>query len=198
MLSKNARKVALLRKKLYFTIADVAQMLEISLPSAAVACSRYVRHGDFLRLKNGCYVFAYEWEHYTQQQQYAIANMLQTPSYISLLTALSLYEVSTQVQRAYIESVCIKRTRTYTVGDTTFRFYKIAEAYYGDFIRKDDIFIATKEKALLDALYLYSFGKYSIDVAALDMQRFDMKKLAVMLRQYPEKTKKVVKTLCKI
>ena len=43
------------------------------------------------------------------------------------------------------------------------------------------IFIAIKEKALVDAMYLYSFGKYKIDFSALNLKVFDKRKLKEIL-----------------
>ncbi len=62
----------------------------------------------------------------------------------------------------------------------------------------DDIFIATKEKAFLDAMYLYSFGKYSFDLDSIDLSKLDVKKIDELLKNFPEKTIKLVKRKCRI
>jgi hypothetical protein len=94
--------------------------------------------------------------------------------------------------------VCLKRSVVYNVRDAVFSYVKLQSRYYGDFIKKDGIFVATKEKAFLDAAYLYSFGKYKFDIDALDMKKLELKKLKSLLKAYPDKTKETVKRLCGI
>ncbi|MFZ2398391.1 MAG: hypothetical protein WAW31_06970, partial [Smithella sp.] len=127
-----------------------------------------------------------------------IANILQVPSYISLMTALAYYEVTTQAQNNYQESICLKRSIVYNVREAVFNYVKVQNRYYGDFVKTDDIFIATKEKAFIDAAYLYSFGKYKFDIESLDMNKLDSRKLRSLLKIYPKKTKETVNRLCGI
>ena len=198
MLSKNIAKLQELSKKPYFTLADVAQNFSLQPASARVLCSRYVRQGVLVRFKNNFYTTAWKWEGLARQDLLKIANVLQVPSYISLMTALAYYEVTTQAQNNYQESVCLKRSVAYNVRGAVFSYVKLQSRYYGDFIKKDGIFIATKEKAFLDAAYLYSFGKYKFDVDSLDIKKLELKNLKRLLKNYPKKTKETVKRLCGI
>jgi len=70
--------------------------------------------------------------------------------------------------------------------------------YYKGFVKTEGFFIATKEKAFLDAAYLYSFGKYRFDADSLDFKKLDFNKLKSMIKNYPQKTKDTVKRLCGI
>ena len=198
MLSKNIARLQELSRKPYFTLGDVAQNFNLQQASARVLCSRYVRQGLLVRFKNNIYTTAWKWEGLTRQDLFKIANVLQVPSYISLMTALAYYDVTTQAQNNYQESVCLKRSMAYNVRDAVFSYVKLQSRYYGDFIKKDGVFIATKEKAFLDAAYLFSFGKYKFDVDSLDMKKLELKKLKNLLKVYPEKTKEAVKRLCGI
>jgi predicted transcriptional regulator of viral defense system len=198
MLSKNISKLQELSKKPYFTLADIAQNFSLQPASARVLCSRYVRQGLLVRLKNNFYITAWKWEGLARQGLFKIANILQVPSYISLMTALAYYEVTTQAQNNYQESVCLKRSVAYNVREAVFSYVKLQSQYYGDFIKKDGIFIATKEKAFLDAAYLYSFGKYKFDVDSLDLKKLELKNVKRLLKNYPQKTKETVKRLCGI
>ncbi|MFA5196622.1 MAG: type IV toxin-antitoxin system AbiEi family antitoxin domain-containing protein [Bacteroidales bacterium] len=184
-----------LSKKTCFTLEDVVQGLGIQTDSARVLCSRYVRQGVLVRLKNGFYTTAWKWENLTLRDFFKIANILQVPSYISLMTALAYYEVTTQAQNNYQESICLKRSIVYNVREAVFNYVKVQNRYYGDFVKTDDIFIATKEKAFIDAAYLYSFGKYKFDIDSLDMKKLDIKKLKSILKIYPKKTKETVNRL---
>ena len=179
-----------LGNKDYFTLDEAAYDLGIKPSSARVFCSRYAQKGVLIRLKKNLYTTAWRWENMKQPDFFKIANMLQVPSYISLMTALAYHEVTTQVQQDYFESISQKRTVTYSVRDHVFQYTKIAGRYYGGFVRKGGIFIAQAEKAFLDAAYLYSFGKYRFDKDSLDLNRLEMKRLKSLLRTIRQKQKK--------
>ncbi|MFA5280252.1 MAG: hypothetical protein WC345_08185 [Smithellaceae bacterium] len=187
-----------LSRKPYFTLGEVAQTFSLQTASARVLCSRYVRQGLLVRFKNNLYTTVWKWEGLTRQDLFKIANVLQVPSYISLMTALAYYDVTTQAQNNYQESVCLKRSVAYNVREAVFSYVKLQNRFYGDFIKKDGVFIATKEKAFLDAAYLFSFGKYKFDVDSLDMKKLELRKLKSLLSVYPNKTKETVKRLCGI
>jgi predicted transcriptional regulator of viral defense system len=187
-----------LESKPYFTSQDVAEILGIKHASAIVLSTRYVKKGLFIRLKKDLYVIKDRWQRNSHSEYFQIANILQVPSYISLLTALSFYEVTTQVQRGFFESVCVKRTARYEIDGILFNYYKLNKELYFDFIKQGDFFIATKEKALLDAVYLWSFGKYSFDLSSIDISKIDLKRLKKLLTKYPDRTKRAVEKICKI
>lgn len=198
MLSKNMTELQELSRKTCFTIDDVAQSLGIQMASARVLCSRYVRQGMLVRLKNGFYTTVWQWENLTRSDFLKIANILQVPSYISLMSALAYYEVTTQAQNNYQECICLKRSIVYNVRGMVFNYVKMQNQFYGDFVKTDGIFIATKEKAFIDAAYLYSFGKYKYDIDSLNIKKLDISKVKSILKIYPQKTKDMVKKLCGI
>ncbi len=187
-----------LKKKLYFTVEDVANVLNIKQSSARVMCSRYVNNEFFIRIKNNFYILSENWDNLTREDFLKISNYLQVPSYISYMTALMKYGVTTQVQRNYFESCSLKRTKVFSVKEIEFRYFKIRKDYYFGFEKKDNIFLATREKAFIDALYLYSFGKYKIDFSSLDLNKLDKKKIIEITTVFPSRTKKIVRKLCNI
>lgn len=187
-----------LRGKLYFTPEELAEYTGLKPESAKVLCSRYAKKGIFIKLKKGFYILQDRWENLSNEDFFKIANILQVPSYISFMTALSFYELTTQVQRDYFESVSLKRSLTLNIEGIRFNFYKIKKEYYFGFFRKGDFFIASKEKAFIDAFYLYSFGKYRLDIDSIDIEKLDKEKIREILKGYPEKTKEVIKRLCGI
>lgn len=125
-----------------------------------------------------------------------ISNFLQVPSYISFGTALSFYEITTQVQRNYYESVSLKRSVEFSAGGADFIFHKLKREYYFDFVRREDIFIATKEKSFVDAVYLCSFGKYSLDFNALDVDKLDRERIAKISEAFPQRTGRMITEIC--
>ena len=195
---KNYPRLQKLAQRLYFTTEDVAETLNIKKESARVQCTRYVKQGIFIRLKNNFYVLDQRWQNFSSDNLFQIANFLQVPSYISFMTALSIHEVTTQVQRAFIESACLKRSVRFEVRGTAFNYYKIKKEYYFGFFKKEEIFIATPEKAFADAVYLYSFGKYPLDFDSIDIGKLDETKLKKVISVYPQKTRRIAEKICGI
>ena len=194
----NYSKLRTLKERFFFTVGDIADLFGIKPPSARVLCSRYVRDGIFVRLKNNLYVLEQNWDRYSRQDFIRLANIIQVPSYVSFSTALSFYEVTTQVPGNFFESACLKRSVKFQVRGTEFAFYKLKKELYFDFVKQNDYFIATKEKAFLDAAYLYSFGKYKLDLSALDIKKLDKNRLTGLLKRYPAKTRDTVRRICRI
>ena len=194
---KYARLSTLSAKK-YFAVADAAAVFTVKPASARVLCVRAVKEGIFVRLKNNFYITDQRWERLNQRDFFEISNYLQVPSYVSFLSALSWYGISTQVPRQFFENASLKRTRTFTARDTTFAYYKLKKELFTGFTKKDGFFIATPEKAFLDAVYLYSFGKYKLDIPALDTAKLQTSQLKKLLGLFPKKTQQIARKLCKI
>jgi len=186
-----------LRDKVFFTVEELAGLLGIKRQSAWVLCSRYVRNGKFIRLKKNFYVLEDNWRAMSNEKFFELASFLQVPSYISFLTALSYYEITTQVTRNYFESVALKRSAEFEAGPTRFEYYKIKKNYYFGFGKKGNFFIASREKAFADAVYLYSFGKYKLDFSAINKAKFDMIELKRIMRRFPAKTCRIMEKLCR-
>jgi predicted transcriptional regulator of viral defense system len=194
----NVEAIRALRARPFFSSRDVAEIFRLARPSARVLCTRYVRRGIFLRLKRDLYVLEEKWEDRSPEELFSLANLLQTPSYVSFLTALSFQGLSTQVPRGIVESASVVRSARYAAGGREFIFYRLQDPLYFGFERKDSAFMATPEKALLDSLYLQSFGKYALDTGSLDTDRFDRRRMRKLMRPYPERTRRLVQTLCGI
>ena len=178
--------------RLYFGYEEIARALRISLESAKVSASRYVRLGLLVRLKRNIYALSERWRAASRIERFALANLGQSPYYISLLSALDYYEITTQAQRGRIDSVAIKRTGELPPGDSIFRYTKIKRALYFGFVRQQGIFIAAPEKAFLDAMYLVSLGRYALDFAAIESEKLDRKEIARMSRIFPLKTREIL------
>jgi len=46
---------------------------------------------------------------------------------------------------------------------------------------------------MLDAFYLMSFGRYSLDLDAVDAGKLDLEKLSAMSESFPLRTKKLMR-----
>ena len=180
-------------KKRYFGYEEIARVFGISESSAKVTASRYFRQGLLLRIKRNVYVRRDVWNAAGLEERFLYANLGQVPSYISLTTALAYYEITTQVQRNFFESVAIKRTKEINLNGSVFRYTKVASNLYFGFKKEKDFFIATPEKALLDAFYLMSYGRYSLDISALDATKLDGNEVKRLSAGFPLKTRKMLK-----
>lgn len=183
-------------QELYFSTADIGTVLNISLASARVAASRYAKQKIIIRLKRDLYMLASRIESLKDNERFRIANMIQTPSYISLTSALSYHGVTTQQQQNFIESIALKRTKLVSVNSLTFSYTRIKEGLYDGFDLRDDFFIASAEKALVDALYLTSIGRYSCDFYAINFRRIEKKQVMEYIKRTNRITKNFWKRLC--
>ena len=175
--------------KLYFAYHDVAKILSISEDSARVLCSRYVKQKYLIRLKRNFYILKERWDSITPNQRFELANILQVPSYISLMTALSFYEYTTQVQQEFIESISLYRKFTKDIEGVVFNYSKIKNDFYFGFSKKNNIFIASPEKAFIDSLYLSYLGKYNLDLSSLNLEKIDRRSCEKILERYHLKFK---------
>lgn len=180
-------------KKIYFGYEEIARVFGISLDSAKVTASRYVRQGLLLRVKRNLYVRREVWNAATIEEKFSLANLAQVPSYISLTTALEYYEITTQMLRNFYESVAIKRTKEINLNGSVFRYTKLTSDLYFGFIKEKGVFIATPEKALLDAFYLMSYGRYSLDISALNAAQLDRDEIKRLSQAFPSRTRKMLK-----
>ena len=179
--------------KLYFGYEEIASALGINNSSARVSAARYVKQGLLLRMKKNMYVRKDRWRQLDKEEKFVLANLGQSPSYISLMTALDYYEITTQVQRNLFECIAQKRTREILVDTDVFRYKKMKSELYFEFQKTKDFFIASPEKALLDAFYLMSYGRYALDLSAIDREKIDGNQVKALSRESPEKTRSLLK-----
>ena len=178
-------------KSLYFSHMQVAERLSIRPESARVFCTRYVKNGLMVRIKKDIYVLTEKFERLRFEEQMQLANIIQVPSYISLTTALSYYGITTQIQQNYIESLSLKKSHHRLVSAIEFSFKKISPHLYNGFVKQNSVFIATPEKAMADALYFVSIGRYAIDFSAIDFSTFDLEVIKNILDFFPARTQKL-------
>jgi predicted transcriptional regulator of viral defense system len=181
-------------KKTFFSFLDIAKALEISPESARVAAHRYTKNGVLVRIKPNIYTLAEKWRNFSAENLYQVANLTQVPSYISLTTTLEYYGVTTQIQQNYIECICTKRTYIKEIGGIIFRYSKISENLYFGFEKRNGFYIALPEKALLDAVYLMSLGRYSLDIPSLNVSELNSSEIDALSKVFPKKTKNLLRT----
>lgn len=182
-------------KKIYFGHEEAAGVLGIKPKSALVACARFVKKGIVIRIKRNVYILKDRWDALGREEKFTLANIIQTPSYISLMTAMDYYEATTQLQQNFIESISIYRTKEVEIEKDAFNYTKINKDLYFDFRKEKGFFIASPEKAFLDALYLSSLQRYSFDTGSIDFNRLNMPKIKQVIKKYPGKTQNLFKKI---
>jgi len=184
-------------EKIILSIEDISKLLSISRESAKVTANRYFKTNQLIRLKRNFYTTPAKFDNLKEEDYFKIANMLQVPSYVSLSTALSYFNISTQQIQGIIESIALKRTKSVVAGNVKFRFLLIKKDLYNNFISEKQFFIATPEKALVDTIYLTSLGRYYCDFEAIDFKKFDKGKVNQIIKFTNDKTKSFWDDLCK-
>ena len=179
-------------QKFCFGHEELSRALEISQASARVAASRYVKQGLLVRIKRNLYMRREVWNRAGREEKFRVANLAQVPSYLSLMTALDYHDVTTQVQRDFYESVALQRSKEIQIDSTIFRYTKIKKTLYFGFGREKGVFIASPEKALLDAFYLMSYGRYSFDMDSIETDRLDIDHLRALSKPFPSSTKSLI------
>ena len=183
--------------KLILSIDDIAKELSITKESAKVTANRYVKNGSLLRIKKNFYITNVKFEKLNEKEQFQLANVIQVPSYVSLTSALSYYNISTQQLQEVIESITVKKTNSVKVKETNYRFILVKKNFYTGFTLENDIFIALPEKALADAVYLSSLSKYNCDFNALDFSKINKSEITKYIKKTNKKTINFWDAICK-
>lgn len=179
--------------RLLFTVEDLSHEFDLKIDSARVAVSRKAKSGELIRIRRNLYVLRDRWKRLQQEELFQIANVIQTPSYISFGSALSYFGITTQWIASGVESANPVRTRTFPVQGTLFRYLFCRPNFYFGYIKEKGFFIAEPEKALLDTLYFLSLGRYAIDRSALNLTPIQWKKLERWSKRYPFRFRQYLK-----
>ena len=140
-----------------FTTNDFINIFALRPLSAAVKLTRYKNKGYLTSLKRGVYALADE-----APDNFRVANILYSPSYVSLETILSKEGIIPEVAYA-ITSITTKATREFSNGSIYYKYYRIKIDAYTGYFKENEHLIATPEKALVDYLYFVSQGKKKLN-----------------------------------
>lgn len=120
--------------------------------------SNLIKKNHLISLKRGLYMVGPEID-LPSPNQYLIANHLNGPSYITLESALSYWNMIPE--RVYeISSATLNNAKVYKTSRALFKYYKLTTPYYSYGIKtvnissKQSILIATPEKAICDKIIL--------------------------------------------
>lgn len=147
-----------------FSIGDV----EKEFPSMNLMnLVRWQRKGYILRLRNQWYAFKDAGSH--ENIEWLAANLIYAPSYVSLHTALSWYNLIPEMI-ASTTSISTRKTNKFSTPLGNFDYHRIKPELFGfGYILEDmtiigvernmsrTIMVATPQKAILDFFYIHNF-----------------------------------------
>lgn len=108
---------------------------------------------------------------------FEVANYLYAPAYVSLESALSFYGILPQFVYS-VTSVTTRKSLKRVWRDKEYVFSHIDEELFWGYEKLERVLVATKEKALVDALYFMSKGLVRLDIEELDLSSVDKNVLA--------------------
>lgn len=174
------RDLALASGSAVFSVAQLANLIGKPKAVAAVYSSRLARKGLAKRLLRGKISFV--------DDDFVIATQLLSPSYISLSSALLFHELVQQVP-AQVECVTTVNRRDYPKLGIS--YHKIPPTLFFGYSKYDKsgsyMFVADKEKAVIDSVYLNRFPEGSLHEI---LPKLDAGKLKEHIRRFKGRGRK--------
>jgi predicted transcriptional regulator of viral defense system len=131
-----------------------------------------------IKIRNGYYKFSGRPE--TEKELFIVANKIYQPSYISLETALSYYNLIPEGV-FMVQSITTLKTQTFINTLSAFHYHNIKKSAFTGYVFEllsNKIFrIASPEKALLDLFYLKGMGDKLEEIDSLRLNVFTLKEI---------------------
>lgn len=173
-----------------FNFLDVLKYFPGEKPQAVrVQLSRFAKKGLVFKIKKGIYCFEEK-----EIEEFALANYLYRPSYISLESALNFYGMAPDIPQT-VTSVTPTTTKRITNQFGAFSYTKIKPLLFFGFMRvkierEAGFFaLAQKEKALLDYFYLRKIKE--TDDLRLNLKNLDKSLYQKYAQSYPLWVRKI-------
>lgn len=163
-----------------FTYLDILKFFPEENPLLVkVQLSRFAQKKYITKIKRGLYCFSP-----INIDELKLANLLYQPSYISLESALNYYGIIPDIPQA-ITSITLITTKSIKNQFGLFSYTKIKPALFWGFksASGENLFLAKKEKALLDYFYIRKI-KSTSDLR-LNLKNIDYKLHKKYLKYYP-------------
>ena len=179
------------RHLVVFKINDVIKVLNTSRSYAKLFIHRCVKKEIVCRVERGVYYLK------TYANEYEIASNILSPSYVSLISALAYYGLTTQIPRVvYVVSTKRhKMIRNVEGFDILFRHVKkdLMFGYHKEL--NGNLFIADPEKAIVDIYYFNEVNDLDEDVLRKP-PRINISKLLMYAKQ--SRSKRVAKGVAEL
>jgi predicted transcriptional regulator of viral defense system len=143
------RLIAALKRYPVFTVRDITNILDKPREYAYLVAYRLKKAGVITEIEKGKYTF--------EDDPFVVASWIVWPSYISGWAALNFYKLTEQLPfTIHVITTKKRKRKIISYGDTRIEFVKIKRSAFFGFDRivyqGREIFIAEKEKAIIDAL----------------------------------------------
>lgn len=155
MISRNLIKALKSIPKTYFSVSDAEKFHSGKKNSLPVLLTRLAKRGEITRIMRGYYTF----DIYSVDFE-AFACEIKKPSYISLEYALYHHGLIDQIPET-ITLVTPGKSQVIECNGKVLEYSHLREDLYSGYEVVGNALIATKEKAVLDELYLIRWGKRS-------------------------------------
>lgn len=163
----------------FFTIKTLKDILEVRKESSLFpVIKRLLQVGLLVKIERDKYLLKGAKVH-----DFALANFIYRPSYISFESALNFYGILSQFPYE-VTSVSSKKTVKKTFESKVFVYNHIKMDLFWGYKKQDNFLIAFPEKALLDQLYLTAKGYKNISLGEYDLSRISTLRLKKYLRKY--------------
>lgn len=163
----------------FFTIKTLKDILEVRKESSLFpVIKRLLQVGLLVKIERDKYLLKGVKVH-----DFALANFIYRPSYISFESALNFYGILSQFPYE-VTSVSSKKTVKKTFESKVFVYNHIKMDLFWGYKKQDNFLIAFPEKALLDQLYLTAKGYKNISLDEYDLSRISTLRLKKYLRKY--------------
>lgn len=162
-----------------FTLSDFAKIFDLDNQQTLYKkIARLEQKQIITKLIKGKYRFLLN-----QPSNFAIANFLYSPSYISLESALSFHSIITGFPYQ-LTSVTPKPTRTIELNDQEYKYTHLSPTLYWGYDKKENFLLADPEKALLDYIYLATKGLRNPIFDEMDLSRLNRKQLELYTQKF--------------
>lgn len=165
----------------FFTLDTLRNLLEVPTRSPLfTVIQRLIQAGVIVKVERNKYVY-----HGYQGSEFALANFLYQPSYISFESALSFYGVLSQFPTE-VTSATLKQTQMKVVDGKQFSYFRIKKDLFWGYTKQENYLIAEAEKALLDQMYLATRGSKSLSFDEYDFSLLHKKTIARYAGLFPQ------------
>lgn len=174
-------------KKIYdsgfglFTIKTLRDLLETRNESTFFSIlKRLLKNEVLLKIERSKYVLKEAKIH-----DFAIANFVYSPSYISFETALNYHGILSQFPYEILSGTPKKTTKK-IINGKSFVYIHLKKDLIWGYEKKDGFIIALPEKAFLDQVYLAAKGLKTLNLDEYDFSLINSKRLKEYLENYPK------------
>jgi predicted transcriptional regulator of viral defense system len=167
--------------KSYFSINDLAKIVDLDKNTLKVAISRAIKNEELFKLIRG---------YYTRDiDNISLKNLavnIYNPSYISFQSALNNYNILSQ-QTMALTLATSKRKKEINIADNLIIYHHINNSLFWGYLKEDDYLLAEAEKAFLDLAYLSLNGYAHFDPSEMNLDLINKKKLKKYLIKFNNK-----------